>query len=217
MLSLAEFFCAALRSIVMFSSLSLSSIYLDTCEKPGNEFDITIAKIKELREKYNQIEAEEREQRRQTELDIERKELEKRKLIIEQQKKELADARKTPQNYDEVILEGVKKLGEHEYAQAREYFQKAININPLYPNAYHNLGLTYFSQTNYAEAVKYFQKAISKNDKYADSHLTLGLTYIKLNKPNDAIENFIYYLELAPKTSYANWVKDWLTKNAGAR
>ncbi|RLD10628.1 MAG: hypothetical protein DRI44_05605 [Chlamydiae bacterium] len=193
------------------------SKYLNSCKKPGQEFDFTISKIKELQKKYNLIEAEERKQRRQAELEIENKSREKERLFIEQQKKELNDARKIPQSYDEVIIEGVKQMKGKKYDKARAYFQKAISINPSFPNAYHNLGLVYFSQTNYISAVKYFKTAIEKNPKYADSYFTLGLTYIKLKKNEDATESFTYYLDLAPNTSYANWVNEWLIKNAGAR
>jgi len=193
------------------------STYLDICKKPGEEFDAAVSKIKELQKKYNLIEAEERNQRRQAELEKERKEREEKKLIIEQQEKELEAARKIPQSYDEVIIEGVSRMEKKEYDQARKYFQKAININSSFPNAYHNLGLVYYSQTNYPTAVKYFKTAIEKNAKYADSYLTLGLTYIKMKRPEDATESFTYYLELAPNTSYANWVSEWMIKNAGAR
>ena len=204
-----------------FNDLKLSmeyySKYLDICKKPGEEFDLTVSKIKELQKKYSLIEAEERNQRRQAELEEERRLAEEKKLIIEQQKRDLEAARKVPQSYDEVIMEGVKRMENNEYDQARKYFQKAISINSSFPNAYHNLGLVYFSQTNYPAAIQYFKTAIEKNAKYADSYLTLGLSYIKLKKPADATESFTYYLELAPNTSYANWVNEWLIKNAGAR
>jgi len=204
-----------------FNELKLAieyySMYLNVCKKPGEEFDAAVLKIKELQKKYNQIESEERNQRRQAELEKERKESEERKIIIEQQKKELEAARKIPQSYDEVIIEGVNRMEKKEYDQARKYFQKAINVNSSFPNAYHNLGLVYFYQTNYPTAVKYFKTAIEKNAGNADSYLTLGLTYIQMKRPEDATESFTYYLELAPNTSYANWVSKWLIKNAGAR
>jgi len=193
------------------------SKYLDVCEKPGGEFDATVAKIKKLQTKYNQIEAEERAKRREEQLKKEREEAERKKIIAEKQKKEIEDAKKIPQNYDEVIIEGVNNLKNNNFNEARKYFQKAITINPAYPNAYHNLGLVYYKQTNYNIAVKYFKSAIEKNAKFADSYLTLGLAYDKMNKKEDAIESFTYYLELAPNTSYATWINKWLTKNAGAR
>ena len=193
------------------------SKYLDACEKPGDEFDYTVAKIKELQKKYNQIEAEERKKRREAELKKQREELEKKRIQAEKQKKELEAARKEPQNYNDVIIQGVNFLKNNDFDKARNYFQKAITINPDYPNAYHNLGLVYFKQTNYNMAVQYFKEAIDKNSKFADSYLTLGLACDKLGKKEDAIEYFTYYLELAPNTSYATWVNNWLTKNAGAR
>jgi len=204
-----------------FNELKLAieyySMYLDVCKKPGEEFDAAVSKIKELQIKYNQIESEERNQRRQAELEKERSAREEKRHIIERQKRELEAARKIPQSYDEVIIEGVNRMEKKEYDQARKYFQKAINVNSSFPNAYHNLGLVYFSQTNYTTAVKYFKTAIKKNARYADSYLTLGLTYIKMERPEDATESFTYYLELAPNTSYANWVNEWLIKNTGAR
>ena len=198
-------------------AIEFYSKYLESIPKKGDNFDFIVVKIKELQKKYNQIEVEERTRRKKE--DDEKLKLleEKKRLLFEQQKKELEKAREIPQNYDEIIMAGVKHLKQKEYDSARRMFQKAIHVNGSYPNAYHNLGLVYLSQTNYNSAVQYFKKAIECNSNYAESYLTLGLTYIRMNKPENAIEDFTYYLELSPNTSYAEWVKDWLTKNAGAR
>ncbi len=204
-----------------FNDLNLAmkyyAAYLDICPKEGAEFETTVAHVKTLREQYNRIEEQERKWR-QAEEEKERREEEMRKqLEAEQRRKEFEAAKKAPQSYDDVILEGEKYLRKGDYNEARRYFQKAVRVNQSYPNAYHNLGLVYFAQTNYGAAIEYFKTALERNAQHSDSYLTLGLAYERMKRTEDAIENFNMYLDMAPNTSYAGWVRDWLTQNAGAR
>lgn len=205
-----------------FEDLILALKYYDAYLKYAQEneredFDDTVAYVKTLREKHSQIEADARRQRR---LEEERKarEEEERRLAAEQARKEAFEAAKEePQSYDEVINTGVEHMRDGNIEEARRFFQKALTINDAYPNAYYNLGLIYLKKTNYTAGIEYFNKALEKDPQYAESYLALGTVYDRLNRIPDATENFIHYLELAPNTSFATSVREWLTQNAGAR
>ena len=136
---------------------------------------------------------------------------------MDQQKKDLEEAQKEPQDYNSVLTKGVSLLNEKKFDDARKYFQKAIHINSAYPNAYYNLGLVFTSEKNYKESVKFFKKALGKNPEFALAHLALGTVYNKLDEKENAIDHFNYYLELSPNSQRAAAVRAWLTKNAGAR
>jgi tetratricopeptide (TPR) repeat protein len=191
--------------------------YLRWCEKHNEaKFQTTVSYVNMLREKYNAQEAEKRkkildeERRKQLKLaELERKKEAERKAAIEAAKKE-------PQTYNEVIEKGADHLVNKEPSQARRLFQKAIKINPEYPNAYYNIGLVSLMETNFNEAISYFNVALEKNPGFAKGHLALGAVYDRLGKKPEAIEHYTFYLELAPDTSTSELVKQWLARNAGA-
>jgi len=205
-----------------FEDLILSLKYYDAYlkyaqTKESEDFEDTVAHVKELREQYNRKEAELRRQRRLEE-EKEEREVEERRFAAEQARKEAYEvARQEPQTYDDVINSGVEYMRSGDIEEARRYFQKALTINDAYPNAYYNLGLVYLKKTNYTAGIEYFNKALEKNPQYAESHLALGTVYDRLDRIPEATEHFIHYLELAPNTGFANSVRDWLTQNAGAR
>ena len=67
------------------------------------------------------------------------------------------------------IPEAHGKLGEvylkrSEYPLADIHLKKAVELNPLYAEAFHNLGLLhYFNLTNKKEGIVYFKRALRLN------------------------------------------------------
>jgi len=191
--------------------------YLESC-KDDAQFETTLLYVKSLREQYHQQDTERR--RRQEEEEKQRRELEaKRQQDEAARSNAFAQAQKDPQDYDGVLDAGAQWLQGPvpDLVKARDCFQKAIRINASYPNAYYNLGLVCVKQTNLAESIGYFSAALERDRKFADAHLALGMVYVRLNQMPDAIEHYNCFLELAPNSSYAEPIRAWLTKNAGAQ
>lgn len=57
---------------------------------------------------------------------------------------------------------GALKAKREQYAEAREFFVKALNVNPDYPNARYGLALVHYRQENYAAAVAELQELFSR-------------------------------------------------------
>jgi len=191
--------------------------YLEACRNNDEEFQASVAYVKKLREEYERIEGAERKRRLEEEERKRREEDERKHAEDERRRQAEARAAEEPETYDAAINRGAAMIASSQLEEARRYFQKAITINQAYPNAYYNLGLVYVMQTNFTDAIAYFQQALEKNPNYAESHLALGTVYDRLQQREAALEHFTTYLELAPNTSYADLVREWITRNAGAR
>jgi tetratricopeptide (TPR) repeat protein len=189
--------------------------FLEAC-KDDPRFEPTLLHVEDLRARYRRQD-EERRRRVAEEEDRKRAEAERRQREEEQRRAAFAEAQQSPETYDSVIEAGAGHLRTKDLDEARRYFQKAVTLNPRYPNAYYNLGLVCVLQTNHDAGVEYFSTALTKDPSFAEAHLALGTVYAQQQKTADAIEHFTIYLELAPNTSFAASVRDWLTKNAGAR
>jgi tetratricopeptide (TPR) repeat protein len=74
------------------------------------------------------------------------------------------------------------KLGiayQHLYALdiAKLQYEKALELNPQYPEALNNLGTVYYGQQNYRKAERYYDKAIRLKPKCASFFSNLGTAY----------------------------------------
>ena len=191
--------------------------YLETC-KDDAQSDTTLLHVNALREMYRSQDAE-LVKRREAEEKAQREAEEQRRREAATRSNAYVAVSREPQDYDGVLKAGVHSLQPDslDLVKARDCFQKAIRINPSYPDAYYNVGLVCVKQTNMAESVEYFKTALKKDPKYARAYLALGMVYEQLKRTSDAIEHYNYYLELAPNDQYADSIRNWLTKNAGAR
>ena len=73
------------------------------------------------------------------------------------------------------------------YTDALAAFNKAIELNPQYANAYLNRGNVYCSFGKYNQAIKDYNKAIELNPKDAEAYYNRGVVYSKLGNHNQDI------------------------------
>ena len=95
-------------------------------------------------------------------------------------------------------------------AQAREYFEKAIALNPRYTEAALNLAVTYNEQGLYEEARRVHEQATSlgpaegkqiepfARGKLSNMHADLGQAYAELQLNDKAIAEYREALDLSP-------------------
>lgn len=75
------------------------------------------------------------------------------------------------------------------YEEALKYYDKAININPEYANAYYNKGLVYlYDQGKYEEAIKCFDKVIQLRPKDTEACFNKMYSLFHLKKYKEAIK-----------------------------
>jgi Tfp pilus assembly protein PilF len=82
--------------------------------------------------------------------------------------------------------------------EATELFQKALRINPDYPEAHNNLGTLLYQMGKYGAAIKHFEQTLRINPDYAKAHYNLGLVLHQIGKNEAAAEHFEQALQIDP-------------------
>lgn len=84
------------------------------------------------------------------------------------------------------------------FEKAVEYYEKALEIQPIYSIAYSGLGEVALRQGAYEKAVVNFERAIEINPNKAGNYNSLGIAYVQLKEVEKAEENFKKALEIQP-------------------
>lgn len=77
-----------------------------------------------------------------------------------------------------------------DYARAADSFKKAIDLNPLFPEAYNNLGVIYAKQGRYDQALELYRKALGFHPRYETAFTNIGVAYFRMDCFQDAIDSF---------------------------
>jgi tetratricopeptide (TPR) repeat protein len=96
---------------------------------------------------------------------------------------------------------GAVMLNIGRYPEAQAEFLKAIELDPTYADAYHNLGSAYAEQAKWEEAIGAYRKALAQTI-YARPETTynnLGYAYWALDRRKEAEDAFRAALQLEPK------------------
>jgi tetratricopeptide (TPR) repeat protein len=82
--------------------------------------------------------------------------------------------------------------------QAKEWFQKAISVDPKNPQAWYNLGLAQHAGNELTDALASFQEAAKLDPRDADSWYFEGSCYQEMRQFDKAIATFEKTLEINP-------------------
>jgi len=74
------------------------------------------------------------------------------------------------------------------FEEAYELAQRAITLDPRYPNARFALGLLCMWTSRSERAIAEFEEAIKLNPSFAAAHVLLGQMYLYTGRPEEAIE-----------------------------
>ncbi|MDP2922339.1 MAG: tetratricopeptide repeat protein [Candidatus Omnitrophota bacterium] len=85
-----------------------------------------------------------------------------------------------------------------DYNQAIENYEKAIQIDPNYVEAYNNLGYSYRSIGKYKQAITYYQKAIQIKPNFIPAYANLGALYNQLNEYQNAKDYLTKGVQIDP-------------------
>jgi len=93
---------------------------------------------------------------------------------------------------------GLSYAKEYQNEKAIESFNKAIEINPNYPQIYYNLANTYNEINQYDFAIENYKKAAELDPTMCLAFNNLGITYAKKEQYDLAIESFKKAIEINP-------------------
>lgn len=117
------------------------------------------------------------------------------------------DVFKLPQEWYE---EGAKNLEQGKFEEARNAFEKALELDPFYPQALCGLSKILWQQGNFKEAVETINKALEIDSNDPDVIKQCADIFIAVGQKNDAIDVLRSYLERNPwDVEIENLLKEW--------
>ncbi len=112
--------------------------------------------------------------------------------------------RVTPDNFVAMLNYGVA-LGEHgKLSEAMVQYQRALELNPGYPEAERNLGNTLGLQGKLEEAIPHYAAALRKKPDFREAELNWGSALALQGKLAEAETHFLAALRLAPAYAEAH-------------
>ncbi|NIQ39605.1 MAG: tetratricopeptide repeat protein, partial [Proteobacteria bacterium] len=114
--------------------------------------------------------------------------------------------------YDHILrgLDHYYRFSKDSILQAREMFEKAVDLDPDYALAHSRLGWTHLREWSFGwrqdpqsleRAFELAQKAISLNDSLADAHELLGEVYLWQKRHDQAVEEMKKAIALGPNNA----------------
>jgi len=85
---------------------------------------------------------------------------------------------------------GVAFYNQKQFSKAIEAYQKVIELDPNYVEAYNNLGIIYQTTGDAKSALGAYQKATEINPKYVKGYNNLGLLFLLEGRYEEALEAF---------------------------
>ena len=75
------------------------------------------------------------------------------------------------------------------FKKASIFYEKAIEINPNFSEAYNNLGIVFKRFGKVQKAISCYKKTIQLQTNHADAHNNLGVVFKELGEIQEAISN----------------------------
>ncbi len=92
-----------------------------------------------------------------------------------------------------------RNIESHSLEDAKEQFQKALELRPNFPPFLNDLGLAAYYAEDYDEAIREFQAALNVDPNYADAHANIASAYVAKGQYEDAIKHGNIAVALAPR------------------
>jgi tetratricopeptide (TPR) repeat protein len=96
-------------------------------------------------------------------------------------------------------------LQEGKADEAMVHLQKAMEVQPDYPETYYNLGDALVQKGRVDEAITQYQKAVAIQPNYTEAHINLGVALFKKGRVDEAVACFQKALEINPGNPSASY------------
>jgi tetratricopeptide (TPR) repeat protein len=107
-----------------------------------------------------------------------------------------------------VFEQGNELARKDEDQAAADIYQRAISLDPDFPDAHLRLAMSFEvlgkkdeAEEEYKKAAEAYQKYVRHNQKDAKAHFNMGLAYNRLGKPEEAVKAFRQAVKLEPENS----------------
>jgi tetratricopeptide (TPR) repeat protein len=89
------------------------------------------------------------------------------------------------------------QLGDLE--NAKKYYEKAIKLDKLYPEAHNNLGTVQYAKKSYGSAIKSYERALALTPRAAPVWTNIGTAYFARKKYDEALRAYQLALQIDPE------------------
>lgn len=100
---------------------------------------------------------------------------------------------------------GEVHLRQQDYARSAQYSRRALELDPEYNYARHNLAVAYFHQERYGESEREALQTLAENPRRTDTRILLGRIYLATQKPQQAAAQLRRVLEREPESGPAHY------------
>jgi tetratricopeptide (TPR) repeat protein len=115
-------------------------------------------------------------------------------------------SKELPDDIDQLISTGYTLLKQSDYAQAMQYFNKALSIDPTNIDGLSGKGWIYHDQDKFDDSIRYFDRALDIDSNHRPALAGKGSALFHLGKYNEAINYFDKALAISP-TQYITRLK----------
>jgi tetratricopeptide (TPR) repeat protein len=99
--------------------------------------------------------------------------------------------------------QGVQAFQAGETQKATEFFNQALSINPVIPEAYYGRGMVYAQNNEHEKAIQEYTKSINVNQNDADSYFQRARSHYRLENQKQALEDYAKAIEVDPNHAQA--------------
>ena len=117
----------------------------------------------------------------------------------------LAEAAPTTEDAQLYFDLGEVHLRKRDYAQSARHSRRALELDPEYNYARHNLAVAYFHQARYGESEREALHALAENPRRDDTRVLLGRIYLAVDEPRQAATHLRHVLERDPESGMAHY------------
>lgn len=99
--------------------------------------------------------------------------------------------------------QGVQAFQAGDTQKASEFFNQALSINPVIPEAYYGRGMVYAQNNEHEKAIQEYTKSINVNQNDADSYFQRARSHYRLENQKQALEDYAKAIEVDPNHAQA--------------
>ena len=96
-------------------------------------------------------------------------------------------------------------LRKGEYVRSEGHSRRALELDPEYNYARHNLAVACFHQGRYGESARTARATLEENPRRVDTHVLLAKVHLALQEPRQALTSLRRALEIDPGSGMANY------------
>lgn len=102
---------------------------------------------------------------------------------------------------DDPVIANEIGIAYHQLGQldkAKQYYERALKLNPRYAEARNNLGAAYYAGKSFRRAIAAYKRALEIQPRSSSFHMNLGMAYFARKMEKEAMDEYQTALQIDP-------------------